>query len=154
MGSSPKHKCPLTTGCSGRSAAQPAAEPGRFTSFPMYKAYLYLAARYVELNPARAKLVKKPQEYQWNSARSHLAGQDDRLVHVAPLLEMFGKWDDFLSRGLSNEQTEEFRCHKRTGRPPGTDSFIARLENVLGRILPGHKPSPKGPQKKNVNLRN
>ncbi len=29
-----------------------------------------------------------------------------RLVHVAPLLEMFGKWDDFLSRGLSDEETE------------------------------------------------
>ena len=50
-----------------------------------------------------AKLVKKPQEYQRSSARAHLAGRDDRLVHVAPLLEMFGKWDDFLSRGLSDE---------------------------------------------------
>ncbi|MGQ3685017.1 MAG: hypothetical protein ACUBOA_08470 [Candidatus Loosdrechtia sp.] len=106
--------------------------PGRFASFPMDKAYLYLAARSVELNPVRAKLVKKPQEYRWSSARSHLAGQADRLVHVAPLLEMFGKWDDFLSRSLPDEQAGEFRCHERTGRPHGTDSFIDRIENALG----------------------
>ncbi|TLD40220.1 MAG: transposase [Candidatus Jettenia ecosi] len=75
-------------------------------------------------------------------------------MHVAPLLEMFGEWSDFLSRGLSDEEAEEFRCHERTGRPLGTDSFIARLENVLGRILHRHKPGTKGPQKKNVNLHN
>src|SRR4030065_260441 len=107
---------------------------GRFASFPMDKTHLYLAARYVELNPVRAKLVKKPHEYRWSSAYAHIAGRDDRLVHVAPLLEMFGKWDDFLSRGLSDEEIEGFQYHERTGRPLGTDSFIARLENVLGRI--------------------
>lgn len=90
---------------------------GRFASFPMDKACLYLAARCVELNPARAKLVKKHQEYRWSSARSHLTGQDDRLVHVVRMLEMFGKWDDFLSRGLSYKEAGEFRCHERTGRP-------------------------------------
>ncbi|GJQ49763.1 MAG: hypothetical protein K8F34_05465 [Candidatus Kuenenia stuttgartiensis] len=39
------------------------------------------------------------------------AGRDDRLVHVAPLLEIFGKWGDFLSRGLSDEEIEAFQCH-------------------------------------------
>ena len=95
-----------------------------------------------------AKLVKKPQEYQWSSARAHLAGRDDLLVHVAPLLEMFGKWDDFLSRGLSDEEVDEFRCHERTGRPLGTNRFIARLEKALGRMLCRQKPGPKGPKKK------
>ena len=121
---------------------------GRFASFPMDKTHLYLAARYVELNPVRAKLVKKPHEYRWSSAYAHIAGRDDRLVHVSPLLEMFGKWDDFLSRGLSDEEIEEFQYHERTGRPLGTDSFIARLENVLGRILHKQKPGPKGLKEK------
>ena len=118
------------------------------------KTHRYLAARYIELNPLRAKLVKKPQEYRWSSAHAHIAGRNDRLVHVAPLLEMFGKWDDFLSRGLSDEEVEKFRCHERTGRPLGTDSFIARLENVLGRIRHKQTHGPKGSQKKNRNLGN
>ena len=75
-------------------------------------------------------------------------------MHVAPLLEMLGKWDDFLSRGLSYEEVEKFRCHERTGRPLGTDSFIARLKNVLGRIRHKQTPGPKGSQKKNRNLKN
>ncbi|OQZ01988.1 MAG: transposase [Candidatus Brocadia sp. UTAMX2] len=125
---------------------------GRFASFPMDKTHLYVAARYVELNPVRANLVKKPQEYRWSSASACIAGQDDRLVQVAPLLEMFGEWSDFLSRGLSDEEVEKFRCHERTGRPLGTNRFIARLENVLGRMLNKQKPSPKALQKKNKNL--
>ena len=66
-----------------------------------------------------------------------------------PLLEMFGKWDDFLSKGLSDGEVDEFRCHERTGRPLGADSSIARLETVLGRILHRQKPGTKGHQKKN-----
>ncbi|UJS21061.1 MAG: transposase [Candidatus Brocadia sp.] len=125
---------------------------GRFASFPMDKTHLYVAARYVELNPVMANLVKKPQDYRWSSASAHIAGRDDRLVHVAPLLEMFGELGDFLSRGLSDEEVEKFRCHERTGRPLGTNRFIARLENVLGRMLNKQKPGPKALQKKNKNL--
>lgn len=46
---------------------------------------------------------------------------------VTQLLEVFGKWDNFLSRGLADEEVEEFRCHERTGRPLGSDSFIFAL---------------------------
>ena len=121
---------------------------GRFASFPMDKTHLYVTARYAERNPVKANLVKNPQEYRWSSASAHIAGLDDRLVHVAPLLEMFGEWSDFLSRGLSDEEAEKFRCHERTGRPLGTDSFIAWLENVLGRMLHKQKPGTKATQKK------
>ncbi|QII14158.1 hypothetical protein KsCSTR_47810 [Candidatus Kuenenia stuttgartiensis] len=48
---------------------------GRFASSLIDKTHLYLAARYVELNPVRAKLVKKLQEYRWSSAPAHIAGR-------------------------------------------------------------------------------
>jgi putative transposase len=38
----------------------------------MDEPYLMVAARYVELNPVRAKLVVAPSEYRWSSARAHL----------------------------------------------------------------------------------
>lgn len=74
--------------------------------------------------------------------------------HLAQLPEMFGKRDNFLSRGPAEEEVEEFRCHKQTGRPLGTGSFIARPGTFLGRILLRQKPGQKGPQKKNENLQN
>ena len=40
---------------------------GRFASFPMDEKYLLKAAAYVELNPVKAKMVSKPEDYRWSS---------------------------------------------------------------------------------------
>jgi putative transposase len=45
---------------------------GRFSSFPMDESYLLAAARYIEINPVRAKLVNRPEAYKWSSAIAHL----------------------------------------------------------------------------------
>src|SRR5688572_22130025 len=39
----------------------------RFASFPMDEAYLLACARYVELNPVRAGLVARPEQWLWSS---------------------------------------------------------------------------------------
>ena len=117
---------------------------GRFASFPMDDGHLYAGARYVELNPVRARLVAEPGAYRWSSAAAHLAGRDDRLVRVAPLRARFGDWAEFLSEGLSPEQAELIRRHERTGRPLGSEGFVARLEGLLGRLLHPQKRGPKG----------
>ena len=36
---------------------------GRFASFPMDQSYLLAAARYVEMNPVRARLVERAEQY-------------------------------------------------------------------------------------------
>lgn len=46
--------------------------------------YLLAPARYVDLNPVRAKLVKRAEEYPWSSAAAHLNGENDILVNVEP----------------------------------------------------------------------
>ncbi len=56
----------------------------RFASFPMDEAHFLAVARYVETNPVAAGLVARPEEYQWSSARAHLAGQDDGFGKVEP----------------------------------------------------------------------
>jgi hypothetical protein len=42
---------------------------------------------YCLMNPVRAKLCRVPWRWRWSSAAAHLAGQDDAVVRVAPLLE-------------------------------------------------------------------
>jgi putative transposase len=69
---------------------------GRFASFVMDEPHLLAAARYVELNPVRAKLAVHADEWPWSSARAHLSGRDDRLVKTAPLLAMVADWTGFL----------------------------------------------------------
>lgn len=116
---------------------------GRFASFPMDESYLFATARYVEMNPVRARLTREPASWPWSSARAHLAGVDDQLVKVAPLLEMAGDWKLVLG-AATEEEMEKIRHHERTGRPLGSDSFVDRLETGLNRILKRGKPGPKG----------
>jgi len=117
---------------------------GRFSSFIMDEGYLLACAAYVELNPVRAGLVKKPGDWQWSSAEPHMKGKDDLLVKTKPLLEIVNKpWEDFLSVDAQELEIALFRKHERTGRPLGTDSFIERMEHLLSRRLKPQKPGSK-----------
>jgi putative transposase len=116
---------------------------GRFASFPMDEAYLLCAARYVELNPVRAGLVDGAEDYRWSSAAAHLAGRDDRLVQVGPLLGLAGDWRTFLAGGVAEADLRLLRRHERTGRPLGSAGFVSRVEGLLGRVLARQKPGPK-----------
>ena len=113
---------------------------GRFASFPLDDGHLPAAVRQVELNPVRARLADEPADWPWSSARAHLAGRDDALVTVAPLLERVGDWRAFLAAGVSDDALEAIRRHERTGRPLGGQAFVAALEAALGRTLGPRRP--------------
>jgi len=115
----------------------------RFASFPMDESHTYHAGRYIEMNPVRAKLAKRPQDWKWSSARAHLKGKDDRLVTVKPLLAMVDDWRSYLHE--SDEAWDFIRSHERSGRPLGSAEFVAQLEEKTGREL---TPKPRGPRTK------
>ncbi len=53
---------------------------GRFYSSSLDERHLYAAIRYVENNPVRAKIVEKPHEYKWSSARAHVYRRIDHVL--------------------------------------------------------------------------
>ena len=116
---------------------------GRFASFVLDEAHLMAAARYVELNPVRAGLCARPEDWRWSSAAAHLAGRDDGLVTAAPLLELAGDWRALLDGGLEDVALAAIRKHERTGRPLGSEAFVEMLEQDLARPLKRAKPGPK-----------
>jgi putative transposase len=116
---------------------------GRFASFVVDEPYLSTAARYVELNPVRAGLVKAPSRYRWSSAAAHVRGRDDALVTVGPPLELAPNWRAFLARVIREEDIKLLPAHESTGRPLREEAFLATLELDLGRILRRQKPGPK-----------
>jgi putative transposase len=97
---------------------------GWFASFPMDRRHLMLAVRHVELNPVRAKLCRAPWRWRWSSAAAHVAGCNDALVDVEPMLERVDDWREYLAEGLEPEQAEVFRLHEQTGRPLGDGAFL------------------------------
>lgn len=113
----------------------------RFHSYPMSDGHLMQAARYIELNPVSARLVRSPAEWPWSSARAHLIGRDDGIVSVGPLLERFSDWQSMLAERMDPDAREAMEKHLQTGRPIGDEGFIERLEGLTGRSL---KPGKRG----------
>ena len=75
----------------------------------MEERYLLVCTRYVELNPVRAGLVKKPEDWHWSSAGPHMNVQDDILVKTKPLLKTVDiLWEDFLSVDAQEPEIELF----------------------------------------------
>ena len=117
----------------------------RFHSFVMDEQYLLATVRYVERNPVTARLCREAVDWPWSSARAHIAGKDDGLVSVKPMLELIDDWAAYLSKeSASGEVVEHIKRHSRTGRPLGDPQFVNELESLTGRVLaprrPGRKP--------------
>jgi putative transposase len=105
--------------------------------------HLLACARYVELNPVRAGLATRAEDWPWSSAAAHLVRRDDALATVAPLLERVADWHALLAQGLDEADRAKLRRGERTGRPLGSAAFVADLEARTGRTLARQKPGPK-----------
>ena len=121
---------------------------GRIASYPMADAHLLAAVRYVELNPVRAGLAKRAEDWPWSSARAHVGGRADGLTDLAALAGVHRNWRAMLRRGLeagdlAEDERAAIEAHARTGRPRGGAGFIEALEAGTGRILRRRKPGPR-----------
>jgi len=128
----------------GRTGVNGYLFQGRFSSCPVYTGeYLHAAVRYVERNPVRAKMVRKPWSYTWSSARFH-AGmvKKDPLVTQSQLLNGIDNWKDFLSD--DSDPGDGFPEKSRTGRPFGPDRFFTIVKKMTGRdARPGLPGRPR-----------
>jgi putative transposase len=116
---------------------------GRYGAVAMDEAHLMAAARYVALNPVRARMVQRAEDWPWSSARAHLDGKNDGLVEVAPLLDRYGDFAAFLAGEEDQQATRVLRMAETTGRPAGAGEWLAELERRTGRTLAPRKRGPK-----------
>ena len=117
----------------------------RFASVAMDEAHLMAAVRYVSLNPVRARLAARAEDWRWSSVRAHLAGVDDELVTVRAVLEREPRFAALLAED-GEQGFAALRRAEGSGMPVGSADFVADLERLLGRPIarraPGRKPSP------------
>jgi putative transposase len=116
---------------------------GRFGAVAMDEEYLAAALRYVSLNPVRARLAERAQDWRWSSTRAHLRGKDDGLTALAPIKDRFPRFADLLTGEPEAEVFVRLRAAESIGRPLGNDGFLSRLERSTRRTL---KPAKRGPK--------
>jgi putative transposase len=116
---------------------------GRFGCVAMDEAHLAAALRYVALNPVRARLVERAQDWRWSSTRAHLHGKDDGLTALTPIRERFPRFADLLDVELEAELFDRLRAAESIGRPLGDERFLASIERLTARRLRLGKRGPK-----------
>ena len=80
--------------------------------------------RYVELNPVRAGIAARPEEYRWSSYRFHALGECDDLIVPHRLYVALGNttsmrqqcWRAICGEALAEEQLAEMRDLVQHGR--------------------------------------
>jgi len=109
---------------------------GRFYSCVLSEEHLYRAVRYVEQNPVRARIVDKPWEYSWSSAREHLNMERHPIIKTTDSvgftrLDNIVNWKDYLQEDDSN-MFDEIRKKTRKGLAVGSKEFMMGLERKFG----------------------
>jgi putative transposase len=124
----------------------------RFYSSALDEEHEVAALRYIEQNPVRAKIARVPWSYAWSSASAHVGGDDPSgLLDLETWRKEWSPadWREMLKEGLDEVSVSVIRRHTLRGRPLGSDSFVSRMEKLLGRRLRALPVGrPKGRPKK------
>jgi len=121
---------------------------GRFYSCALDARCFRLAMKYVELNPVRARLCRKPWRYEWSSAAAHVDEQaESDLLDLRKWYRRISaeQWRADLAEGLTEVEMDRLRLRTHTGQPLGSDCFLSKLDTALGRCV---RPLPRGRPKK------
>ena len=115
---------------------------GRYGSVVMDEAHLYNAFAYVVLNPVRAGLVERAQDWRWSSIHAHL-GKEDGITNTKAASSRVGDFSEYLEANFDEESFKLLRGSEQTGRPIGSSEFLMGLEKKYDRSLQPQKRGPK-----------
>jgi len=110
---------------------------GRFYSCMLSDQHLLRAIRYVEMNPVRAKMVRKPWDYVWSSTRQHLKMERKPIIETVLHDQSkegglnWSNWKEYLLLD-DFEMTKDIRNKTQKGLALGSLDFIIGLEKKLG----------------------
>ena len=115
---------------------------GRFGCVAMDEPHLLAALRYVALNPVRARLTQRAEDWRWSSVQALLdPARGDGITDTAPVLSRVPDFAALLRSGEHTELSSALRRSETIGRPLGSSEFLDRVETILGR---DPKPGKRG----------
>lgn len=112
---------------------------GRFYSCALDEPHLILACRYVERNPVRMKIVKKPWQWGYSSALAHIDAKSTspiKLKNLFDILDMTPEsWKKYIDSSEESASLNKIRSNTLTGRPLGGIDFVKQMEKRFQRRL-------------------
>ena len=114
---------------------------GRFGCVAMDEAHLMAAIPYIALNPVRAKLVQRAEDWKYSSVHALLdPAKGDGVTSTAPVLERVGNFGGLLRTGEDELLSVALRKAESIGRPLGDGAFMQWVEEKSGRdAMPGRR---------------
>ena len=115
---------------------------GRFKSILVdAQRYFFTCCRYIELNPVRAGIVTRPEEYRWSSHCHYALGREDHLVTAHEEYQALGNdetarrqaYRELFSGHLDEKVLTEIRGAVDRGWPLGSERFKDEIEAALQR---------------------
>jgi len=101
--------------------------------------YLLTCYRYIELNPVRAGMVKRPEEYHWSSHRLNAWGDSDWLTQHSEYRRLGGTSDarrrayrDLFEERLNDGDLHLLRKAAHYCQPLADDRFRRQVEETYG----------------------
>lgn len=122
--------------------------------------YLLACMVYIDLNPVRAGMIARPEDYRWSSYRHSIGQVGDKLVTPHALYWALGNtpfareaaYAALVQTGLSEQQRMELTKTALSGWALGSDAFVRELgQGTARRLRPGKAGRPvKKPALKSV----
>ena len=116
---------------------------GRFGCVAMDEDHLAAATRYVAMNPVRAGLARRSQDWPWSSARALLGLEEDGITDCEPIRERIPDLAELLRSAEDEERTTRLRKAEAIGRPVGSEAWLKELQERYGREFAPRKRGRK-----------
>ena len=116
----------------------------RYKSSPVDSdGYLLACARYIELNPVRARMVAAPEDYRWSSCRYRLGHAHCEWLDHDPCYLSLGdneaqrrqRYSEFLRAAIPEGEWTLIREAVQRGQLTGPDRFVEQVETILGKKI-------------------
>lgn len=115
---------------------------GRFRScVTQTEDYVLACYRYIELNPVRAGMVMRPQDYRWSSYHANAMGKESSLIVPHAEFQRLGRTDvvrreayrALFKAHLDEEIVGQIRSATNGNYALGGERFQREIETALGR---------------------
>lgn len=102
--------------------------------------YLMMCCRYIELNPVRAGMVEKPEDYRWSSCRHKLNIKREPWLDDDPFYSLMGstmeerttKYIDWLDKAIPDSEIKLIREAAQRGQLTGGSKFVDEISKKIG----------------------